>query len=352
MFNKNVVKPFPVKINVKSCKNDDNCLICLIRPILICNVVFGVSPISCKCPHNSKNVKRCTYKYSIWFILIAVLQLAFMIVMVIDKTWNLIENLRQIEKVEILFTINAILQGSLSAFYVTCGLFLVQMNIKELQGLSSLLSNSKMFGIEVFISNKTKKKIKKIILFYVILIVLYTVLHAVHAALITKNLDIWAFAYEIKTSSCFNTQLLVILHMALKLIIYKTMLQTIYQEITTVLNTRKLFPKNAPVWFCELEGVKTYREPITEKLKKLQRGHCAVIINLKQFNEACNPTLLICCSGICLLLILNYYLQITMWLAGVYDITYEYTLIKTFTVVFACIYVLVVQNRLLRTVSY
>lgn len=352
MFNKNAVTPLSIKVFVKSAKNDNNCLICMMRPILLACAMFGVAPISCRCPHHNKNVNTCIYESSKLFLIIAVLQLTFMVFMMIDKSWNLIHNLDQINKVEVLFTINAVLQGIISASYIVCGLFLVQVNVKELQGLSSLLYNSKLFGIQEFFSKNSKKKIRKIIIIYGIIMAVYLVLHVVHALLITKNLDIWTLLYEVKTSTCFNTQLLVILHMALKLMIYRQMLQTLYLELTTILNTRKLFPKNEPVWVCELQRLKKYCEPITEKLQKLQRGHCAIIINLQKYNEGCNPTLLICCTGICLLLILNYYLQVTMWLAGVCDISYEYTLIKTFTVVIACIYVLIVQTRLLRTVSF
>lgn len=355
MFHKRNPVIYPTKVErifVKSTKSSNDCLACILRPILLINAFVGVSPINCTCCHINKKIKAISFFWTKSFVFVSMMQLTFIISMIIEKISYVSGNIENFSKIEIILLLNMIFQGFLSAVYIICGQCLTSTHIKELKGLSEILSNSKQYDINEFFDKKSKLKYRRQGIYYGTLMFSVGLIHFVYIWYKIDVFNIWTIIYEIKSSVCFNMQILVTLYMSLRLNIYAYLLSVTYKEMQNVLtNCLPTLLVQTTKWTQGVIISKKNYYPLMEKLQKLQRMHCALIVNLNQFNKSCNPTLLICCTGTCCMLVVNYYLQITMWLAEQQNLTYEYVIIKTFMVVAACIHVLSVQNNLLKTVS-
>lgn len=358
-------KPGSVVVkSVEDKKDHQDCLVCILRPILIIGAFIGVSPIAYSCPHHGKSQKmgfRRSWTYYIYtgVLLVSVVTMLVHNFFYLSSTimWNAKDKIIQLatlvlfELITIVIYINILIQ--------------IQDRVKAMNGLAAIIESKHLFNIDKpFFEKKTIKYFKRVIIIYIIIALTLLILHATHVYLLfgvgekTNNL----YLSMRGLSSCLSllAQTIYMFQYTIELKVYRHMLKRNYEIIKEELNCRlgdttqhwaERCSSTSDIQFHKF--VNTNNDYSYKVLQKLQRLHCAIIVNLRQFNKYLNPMVLLTVSITVLLLIMSYYLIIRIWMTGNSHRNGMYYMLefKTLAIIFVVIHLLIVTNSLQDPVS-
>lgn len=351
------VDPAPVqRICVK--KYSDNCLACIIRPSMIIGSLIGLAPIISHCPHTNANLSKCIFERSRLLSIFPIVHLFYILYVLFNNALEFMDNV-ELSKIRLVILLTSGLHEINSMTIVLGSGLFVQARIKELTGLAAIISNSGVYNIPEMFSETTMKTLKRYILLNAAAIVLVTIVHLVHCIIFLP------IFYSIKTCLSLMLQLTFTLQLRVAAYIYKLLIEKCYAQIKLCLEQRMNdLTKKHQLFVVNIQqqmNVEVRYKPkinngatgsILHRLQKLQRFYCAVYDNFEQMNEYLNPAMLLCIMGVCIMLVMNYYLLLNFWFAGENTSNaYVLLFIRSFSVLAALILVLMTYSSLQTSVS-
>lgn len=361
-----VVKPeSEVAIHSADAKRDkQDCLVCILRPILILGAIVGVSPIAYSCPHNRRS-RNTEFRRS-WICYVFTLAIFILVVSMLIHNFHYLvatSNSNTKDKIVQIATL-VLFELSTIIIYVTI-LLQIQERVKDLNGLVAIINNKHFYNIdEGFFEKKSIKYFKICVIKYSLITLCLFIIHATHLYCSFVNIPSMKIAYAILRgfSSCFSlvSQEIFIFQYIIELKIYRHMLKRSYQimkeELDVALNGKK------EVWADRTHSMSDVQSDAfgsvseniaVKRLQKLQRLHCALIINLKQLNKYLNPMMLMTIGLTVLILVLSYYLIINIWMTNNFEHNGMYYLLefKSISIIASVTYLLIISDSVQDPVS-
>lgn len=292
------------KIKVDSPKIDSkDCLCCLLRPMLFISRLTGLAPIYGYCDHTKKNFaqhfRKSTPLTIMSFILLVILSISTgMNILLLTKQQNprLI-----IVQATILILFEVLILGDLLMAITRS-----KDRAKQLNALVAIISNKQYYGLNEMFTKKQWKKLRRLSRIYLLIIFLITLTHFIQIVLFTQSIDYSSVSRAMSSFVCLGIEMFYMIHFALKMHIYKTLLTTAYSALKNNLSER-LYQQN---------NEQQTKWPLFKTLRKIQRLHCAINLNFKATNCSINPFLLYQFLINVIMTILCYYLLTTTWILG------------------------------------
>lgn len=335
----------------------DNCLACIIRPSMIIGSLIGLAPITSHCPHTNANLSKCIFERSRLLSIFPIVHLFYILYVLYENVLELMYS-GELSKMRLILLMTSCLHEiNTMTIVLGTGIF-VQSRIKELTGLAAIISNSRVYNIPEMFSETTMKTLKRFILLNAGAIVSVTVIHLVHCVIFLP------IFYSIKTCLSLMLQLTFALQLRVGAYVYKLLVEKCYRQIELCLEQRMNdLTKKHQLFVVNIQqqvNVEVRYKPkingavgsILHRLQKLQRLYCAVYDNFEQMNEYLNPVLLLCIMGVCIMLVMNYYLLLNFWFTGGNTgNAYVLLFVRSFSVLAALIFVLMTYSSLQTSVS-
>lgn len=329
-------------------RDNSDCLVCVIKPLIDIGAVFGISAIRVRCPHTAKvdfaHSTRCRLRRSIQFVWIALLLLGI--------ASNCYVTLA--DKPDVLASLNLvaeILYCSCSVVVISCTIMSTQLRTDEINACISLVEHRLSFGvISIYSQEYIQCARKKAYGFYVFIIAL-TCLISMYINYSCKNASDNHELEIIRHITAMVSTIVPIVGLyqySVQCKLFKQLFMMCYKYVANtliarhnVVSLRQYYDPRVPI-FGDVE----------QHLKRMIKFHKAIFFNLKMVWMNFDPMVLIWFILILAILIINVYLLLVTTYTKVSNNDFIIMLeLRTYFVVASTVYFLITFGELSSQVS-
>lgn len=301
----------------------EDCLNCILRPLIYAGKLFGIYHVKSECRHGKNyfvQYKRSTISIAIGFIL-----LISVAIIAIRDIRDLYLNTSSYSLQNNVFKFGLIVFQVNVFFTLLMQKLHANLNVEEHQLFFEIIHDKDLYGIQNFINKKDGRFFR----IYVRLGLTYTFVVAIVVVgsemMFLENYEFWTIYNSLTCCIYMILETIFFGIVLMKTKLYAFMIAKSYEKIQVVLNerlTRILNNKKTSigngsgVLLFPAEKMTRMDFPIHNMLQKLQRLHCRIIENFRRFNNCLNPLILSHFIAHILIFILNYYLLIVIWITG------------------------------------
>lgn len=264
---------------------------------------------------------------------------------------NIIETKKDAKdgKIEIMQAVNLLLFETASTAMCLFGIIKAKVRADELNALSTVIINSQNYGLKSLFGKNSFNCLRKTSKIYITVTTIVGLMHVgqVLSIIFINKLEFKYTAFRgFSSLFCLLITFTFLFQFAIKLKILRIMFLKCYGLIQGVL-TNAATPNHTDITF-----VNERKWPLIKILQKLQRFHCAIILNIKVINKNLHPFLLFEFIVTVMMLIICYYLLSSAWILGKERTPISFLVeFKTYCIIFAMAYTLFFVEKLKEPVS-
>lgn len=352
-------------VKIKRTKSD--CLVCILKPVLLVGAIIGISPITYECPHTNDTLNTCKFRRSKYLLVISVFVFIIVVCMLCFNIYYVANDVSPKAKDKRIQLSTLVLFETSTVFIYVFSMMHAKRRVKELNGLVAIIANRDQYCIDTIFDRRRIRDLRTHSYAYLTVtfaLLFFPVGHVFYFA-IQQEYDLYYILLR-GVSSCTSlfAQMIFIFQYSLKIRVYRHVLKTCYEKIKSVLDEKLTKTvEDQRTWAERSQNVnqilhvdnKVTRSSfeITGLLQKLQQMHCAVVLNVKQWNDFLNPLLLVVIGLSVLMLVMCYYLLVSIWMIddSSHNSVFYLMEFKTLAVIVAMTYLLIVTETLTQPVS-